>query len=66
MLQESELILTPDHKLYHLRVDGNDIADNIVLVGDPGRVQLVTSLFDSTETAIVNREFISQSGQFGN
>lgn len=66
MLQESELILTPDHKLYHLRVDGNDIADNIVLVGDPGRVQLVTSLFDSTETAIVNREFISQSGRFGN
>lgn len=64
MFQESELILTPDHKLYHLRIDGDDIANIVILVGDPARVQAVTSLFDNVESAITNREFITQSGLY--
>lgn len=58
----SELILTPHNKVYHLQVDGNDLADTILLVGDPARAALVSSYFDSIDVQISNREFITHTG----
>jgi uridine phosphorylase len=66
MYQPSELILTPDHKLYHLRINGEDIADHVLLTGDPQRVFLITRHFDTREAPIVNREFITQTGTYRN
>ena len=61
-IQDTELIITKDKKIYHLNIDKNQIADNIILVGDPGRVEQVSSKFDSIEHKISNREFTTHTG----
>lgn len=63
-LQKSELVLTPDNSIYHLHLKPDDIADTIFLVGDPGRVQVMSSLFDTVELKIENREFVTHTGYF--
>lgn len=40
-IEKSELILNPDGSIFHLQLKPNQIADDIILVGDPGRVALV-------------------------
>ena len=62
----AELILTPTNKVYHLHLDGADIADTILLVGDPDRVELISKSFDSITTSIRNREFVSVTGTYKN
>ena len=52
----------PDNKIYHLNLSKKEIADNIILVGDPGRVALISSKFDVIEHKINNREFITHTG----
>ncbi len=64
MLQDSEIILTSDHKVYHLHLSKKDVADTVLLVGDPQRVKLITENFDSLEPAIHNREFHTQTGYY--
>lgn len=63
-LAKSELVLTPDQSIYHLHLKPGQIADTIFLVGDPGRVQLMSSLFDSVEHRIENREFVTHTGYY--
>ncbi len=63
-LQKSELVLTPDKSIYHLHLKPDDIADTIFLVGDPGRVQVMSSLFDSVELKVENREFVTHTGYY--
>ncbi len=63
-LEESELILRPDGRIYHLDVHPEEIADTIVLVGDPGRVSLVSSLFDRVDVQRSNREIITHTGVY--
>ncbi len=63
-LLETELILNPDGSIYHLNLLPGDIADNVILVGDPGRVEMVSSLFDSVEIKKEKREFITHTGNF--
>ena len=41
--EESELIINPDGSVFHLHVRPEDLADKVILVGDPGRVELVAS-----------------------
>lgn len=65
-LQKSELVLTPDKSIYHLHLKPADIADTIVLVGDPGRVQVMSSLFDTVELKVENREFVTHTGFYNN
>ena len=41
-IKDTELILTPENKVYHLNISKNDIADNIIIVGDSARVTQVS------------------------
>ncbi len=61
-LQDTELILTPENKIYHLNLSKNEIADDIILVGDPARVAVISSKFDNIDCKIQNREFVTHTG----
>ncbi len=61
---ESELILRPDKSVYHLGVKGEDLADDIIIVGDPDRVAVITSRFDSVRFSTASREFCIQTGEY--
>lgn len=63
-LSASELILNPDGSVYHLNLLPQDIADKIILVGDPGRVERVSCYFDSIEIKKHKREFLTHTGIF--
>mgnify|MGYP006285804185 FL=1 len=65
-ISESELVIAPDSSIYHLRLKPGDVANTIILVGDPGRVELVSSFFDSLEVQINNREFATRTGYYKN
>lgn len=62
--QESELVLNPDGSVYHLALKGSQIADHVILVGDPGRVETISSMFDEVELKIQNREFVTHTGTY--
>jgi len=61
---ESELVLNDDQSVYHLHLRDEHIADNVILVGDPGRVAMVSAHFDVIEHRVVNREFTTHTGVF--
>lgn len=63
-IKASELILNPDGSIYHLNLQPEQISDTIILVGDPDRVNRVTSHFQSIEFKIQKREFHTQTGTF--
>lgn len=63
-LDNSELILNPDGSVYHLHLKEDNIADTVILVGDPGRVEVVSSFFENLETRIENREFVTHTGTY--
>ena len=62
IIAETELILTPEKKIYHLNLSKEQIADDILLVGDPERVKLISSRFDKIEYKVSNREFVTHTG----
>lgn len=62
--RESELIINKDGSIFHLHLLPEDIADDIILVGDPGRVEVVASNFDNIELKKQNREFYTVTGTF--
>ncbi len=64
VFEESELILTPEMKIYHLNLGPDDIADDIIVVGDPGRVPEISKHFDTIENKVQNRELLSHTGFF--
>lgn len=64
MIGSSELIINPDGSIFHLHLKPEHIADNIILVGDPGRVELIGTFFFEVETTISNREFVSLVGVY--
>lgn len=59
---ESELILNEDGSVFHLHLKPEQLADKVILVGDPGRVSLVASHFDEQECDVQSREFHSITG----
>ena len=61
---ESELIINGDGSIFHLHVKPEQLADKVILVGDPGRVSLVASHFDSKEYDIESREFHTITGTY--
>lgn len=63
-IQASELILTEEGEIYHLRLTPQDIAHNIIFVGDPGRVDRVTAHFDSIRFQRQQREFYTVTGSY--
>jgi uridine phosphorylase len=58
----SEMPLQADGSVYHLNLQPEEIADNILLVGDPGRVSVVSSRFDTIEVKKQNREMLTHTG----
>ncbi|MEZ4721137.1 MAG: nucleoside phosphorylase [Flavobacteriales bacterium] len=62
--QESELVLSSNGSVYHLHLREEHVADNVILVGDPGRVETVSSFFDDIEYRISNREFTTHTGTY--
>jgi uridine phosphorylase len=63
---ESELIINPDGSIYHLHLHPEQIADTIITVGDPGRVEEVSKHFDSIQHRVKYREFITHTGFLNN
>lgn len=64
-IPESELILNEDGSVYHLHLQPEDIAETILFVGDPDRVQEVSKHFDSIEFTKHKREFVTHTGYIG-
>ena len=61
---ESELIINADGSAFHLHLRPEQLADKVILVGDPGRVKLVASHFDTVECEVSNREFHAITGTY--
>lgn len=64
MIAASELILNPDGSIYHLNLKPENIAQDIIFVGDPARVEKVTAYFDTIEFSTQKREFKTQTGVY--
>ena len=64
IIAETELILTPENRIYHLNLCKDDIANDIILVGDPERVTAISRKFDNIECKIEHREFITHTGTY--
>ena len=63
-LMNSELVLAPDNSMYHIRLKPEMVSDNIILVGDPARVNTVSSFFDKKIYETSNREIYSCTGVY--
>lgn len=64
IIPPSELIINDDGSIFHLHLKPEQLADIVILVGDPGRVALVSSFFDSKECEVSNREFNTVTGTY--
>ena len=61
-IEDSELIINGDGTIFHLHLKPENIADNIILVGDQNRVEAVANFFDTVELKVQNREFKTVTG----
>ena len=61
-IQDTELIITKNKKIYHLNLDRTQIADDIILVGDQNRVSQISKHFDEITDKIQHREFVTHTG----
>lgn len=66
MIKSSELIINADGSIFHLHLKPEQVADTIILVGDPGRVDTISKLLTEIEFRIQNREFVSTTGKYNN
>ena len=64
-IESSELIINGDGSVFHLHLLPEQIADTIILVGDPGRVKQVAAHFQVRECEVSNREFTTVTGVYG-
>ncbi|HWS00006.1 MAG TPA: nucleoside phosphorylase [Prolixibacteraceae bacterium] len=65
VIEPSELIINPDGSIFHLHLKPGQLAERVILVGDPGRVKMIAGFFDKIESQTDNREFVSATGWFG-
>lgn len=63
-IAESELIINADGSAFHLHLKPEELADNVILVGDPGRVDMVAEFLDEKEFRHQSREFVSVTGKY--
>lgn len=63
-IPESELIINADGSAFHIHLRPEELADIVILVGDPGRVAMVSSFFSDIEFTHQSREFVSCTGKF--
>ena len=64
MIQASELVLNPDNSVYHLKLHPEEIADTVLLVGDPARVSDISKYFNTIDVVKQNREFVTHTGWY--
>lgn len=64
IIPPSELIINDDGTVFHLHLLPKQLADTIILVGDPARVEQIASLFEQEECRAANREFKSVTGYY--
>jgi len=65
-LRDTELIITNSGRIYHLNLKKEEIADDIILVGDPNRVEQISNKFEKIDFKITHREFITHTGYYNN
>lgn len=65
-IKSSELITNDDGSIFHLHLLPEDLADTVILVGDPGRVETISAYFDTIELKKSNREFYTVTGRYNN
>jgi uridine phosphorylase len=64
VIPPSELIINEDGSIFHLHLKPEDLADKIILVGDPDRVSTVASYFETKECEVASREFHTITGRY--
>ena len=64
VIPASELIINGDGSAFHIHLRPDQIRDNIIFVGDPGRVDMVASMFDSIDYEVSSREFHTIGGTY--
>lgn len=64
IIPASELVINADGTIFHLHLKPEQLADRVVLVGDPARVTAVASYFDTQECEVSNREFHTITGMY--
>ncbi len=64
-IPDSELIINPDGSVFHLHLLPEQLTDNIILVGDPSRVDMVAGFFDTKTFEVSSREFHTIGGTYG-
>lgn len=64
IISPSELIINADGSAFHIHLRPDQLRDNIILVGDPGRVDMVASYFDEIEYDVSSREFHAIAGKY--
>ncbi len=62
-IPESELIINDDGSVFHIHMKPEELADNVILVGDPGRVDMVAEYLTDIEFRHASREFVSVTGK---
>jgi uridine phosphorylase len=62
IIPNSEFIVNPDGSAFHLHIQPDQLADKIVMMGDPDRVTLTASFFDTIECDVRSREFHTITG----
>ena len=66
IIPESELIINDRGAIYHINLLPEELAETVILVGDPGRVEKVSKYFDRIEHRLQHREFVTHTGFIGN
>lgn len=64
IIPESELIINPDGSVFHLHLKPEQLTDRVILVGDPGRVDMVAEFFDEKTFEVSSREFHTIGGTY--
>ncbi len=64
IIPESELIINPDGSVFHLHLRPDQLTDRVILVGDPARVDMVASFFDTKTFEVSSREFHTIGGTY--
>ncbi|MBR1433920.1 MAG: nucleoside phosphorylase [Bacteroidales bacterium] len=63
-IAESELIINDDGSVFHIHLKPEELADNVILVGDPGRVDMIAEYLSDIEFRHASREFVSVTGKY--
>lgn len=64
IIPDSELIINSDGSIFHIHLHPDQLMDNIIVCGDPGRVDMISSYFDTKEFTVQSREFRTVGGTY--